>query len=88
MKNNTKEWIQYGTAIALIVSAITIAFVSFLITFKIGAGVLAYIGESFASAMGIFGIGIYFSNQLTNFKTEIRNEIKDTDNKTTKQTNK
>lgn len=32
MKQNTKEWIQYGSAIALITSSIALAFVSFLIT--------------------------------------------------------
>ncbi len=76
MKQNTKEWIQYGSAVALILSAITLAFVSFIVIQTIGAGVLTYIGEALASAMGIFGIGVYFANQLTHFKAEIREEIK------------
>ena len=73
MKQNTKEWIQYGSAIALIASSIALAFVSFLITQDIGGGPLTYIGEALSAALGIFGIGVYFPGKLTEFKKEIRN---------------
>ena len=76
MKQNTKEWIQYASAITLIVSAIALAFLSFGLTFTIGAGVLTYIGEALASALGIFGIGVYLSNQLRDFKVDVWNEVK------------
>lgn len=87
MTQNIKEWIQYGSAIALITSAITLAFVSFIVVQTIGAGVLTYIGEALASAMGIFGIGVYFANQLTNFKAEIRKEINNGSSKSSSKKN-
>jgi hypothetical protein len=43
MKQNTKDWIQYSTAIAMVSSAIVIAFLAFIITYNIGSGVLIYI---------------------------------------------
>ena len=43
MKQNTKDWIQYSTAIAMVFSAIVIAFVAFILTTNIASGVLIYI---------------------------------------------
>ena len=43
MKQNTKDWIQYSTAIAMVISAIVIAFLAFIITMNIASGVLIYI---------------------------------------------
>ena len=43
MKQNTKDWIQYSTAIGMVVSAIVIAFLAFIITTNIASGVLIYI---------------------------------------------
>lgn len=75
MKQNTKDWIHYVSAIALIISAIALAFISFFITEDIGAGPLTYIGEALSAALGIFGFGIYIVNKMGDFKTEIRNEL-------------
>ena len=59
MKENTKDWIHYTSAVTLIISAIVMAFVSFFMTMDIGAGPLTYIGEALSAALGLFGIGIY-----------------------------
>lgn len=64
MKENTKDWIHYTAASALIISAIVMAFVSFFMTMDIGAGPLAYIAESLSAALGLFGIGIYAVNKV------------------------
>lgn len=63
------------SAVALIASAITLAFVSFLLTEDIGAGPLTYIGEALSAALGIFGVAAYFVNQVSQFKTEIRQQL-------------
>lgn len=63
------------SAIVLIASAVTLAFLSFLLTRDIGAGPLTYIGEALSAALGIFGFGIYIVNKMGDFKTEIRNEL-------------
>lgn len=70
MKSNTKEMIQYGSAILMIVSAIVLVFFSFALTLAIGNGVLAYVGEAFGSALMIFGIVNYFRSQFNDFKAD------------------
>lgn len=71
MKENTKDWIHYTAASALIISAIVMAFVSFFMTMDIGAGPLTYIGESLSAALGLFGIGIYAVNKVNSISRRI-----------------
>ena len=53
MKENTKDWIHYTSAVALIISSIVMAFVSFFMTEDIGPGPLTYIGEALSAALGL-----------------------------------
>lgn len=76
MKQNTKDWIQYLSAITLIASAIVLVFVSFLRIEKVGEGVNTYVGIAVSGGLAIFGVAAYFVNQMAQFKTEIRNEIR------------
>lgn len=75
MKQNTKDWIQYSTAIAMIVSAIGLAFVAFLLTNEIASGVLIYIAQCLVYAGGIFGTSIYFHSKIVEFETNIDNKL-------------
>lgn len=76
MKQNTKDWIQYGSAIALIISGIAIALLSVIVTMDIGGGALAYIGEAFGGALAIFGIAAYALRSIRDFKDEITSELR------------
>lgn len=76
MKQNTKDWIQYTSAVALIASAIVMAFTSFLAIEEITGGVNAYIGIAISGGLAIFGVSAYMVNQVAQFKTEIRREMK------------
>lgn len=76
MKQNTKDWIQYLSAIALIASAIVLVFTSFLTIDRVGEGVNTYVGIAISGGLAIFGVAAYFVNQVTQFKTEIRKELK------------
>ncbi len=71
MKDNTKDWIHYTAASALIISAIVMAFVSFFMTMDIGAGPLTYIGEALSAALALFGIGIYAVNKVKSISKDI-----------------
>lgn len=77
MKQNTKDWIQYINATALIVSAIVIAFVSFFIISDVPGGVNTYIGIAVSGGLAIFGVAAYMVNQVTQFKTEVRKELEE-----------
>lgn len=76
MLANTKEWIQYSTAIAMVASAIVLAFLSFFITSTIASGVLWYISEALVYAGSIFGISIYFKTKLGDFESKASERVK------------
>ena len=76
MKQNTKDWIQYSTAVAMIVSAIVIAFLAFFFTADIASGVLIYIAQALCCAGGIFGVSIYFRTKLGEFESKLKDEMK------------
>lgn len=75
MKQNTKDWIQYISAIALILSAIVLAFTAFLTIKDVPGGVNTYIGIAVSGGLAIFGVAAYMVNQVTQFKTEVRREL-------------
>lgn len=59
-----KDKSQYITAMILIASGIVIAFLSFILIHTITSGVLIYIAQAFVAGGAIFGVSIYFRNQL------------------------
>ena len=77
MKQNTKDWIQYSTAIAMIVSAIVIAFLAFILTATIASGVLIYVAQALCYAGGIFGVSIYFRSKLGEFESKVEDKVKE-----------
>ena len=76
MQTNTKEWIQYGSAVAMIISGIVLAFLSFFLNhYDISDGVLWYISQALIYAGGIFGVSIYFKTRLGEFEHRTRKDI-------------
>lgn len=75
MKQNTKDWIQYSTAIAMIASAIAIVFLAFIVTANIASGVLIYVAQALCYAGGIFGVSIYFRTKLGEFESTTKKQI-------------
>lgn len=78
MTNNIKEWVQYGTAVAMILSGIVLAFLSFFLNgYDIADGVLWYIAQALTYAGGIFGVSIYFKTKLGQAEAQLRELIRD-----------
>lgn len=82
MKENWKELgfkdkAQYTTAMILIASGIIIAFLSFAWIQTITSGVLIYIAQAFTAGGAIFGVSIYFKNQLIEAHGETINKVKE-----------
>ena len=77
MKQNTKDWIQYSTAVAMVASAIAIAFLAFIITNTIASGVLNYIAQALCYAAGIFGVSVYFKSKLGQFESTTKKQIEE-----------
>lgn len=64
-----KDCFHYGAAGFLIVTAVTLAFISFIITLTVGTGVIAWGALSMGVALTLLGGGMYFHNQLITFET-------------------
>lgn len=82
MKENWKELgfkdkSQYVTAMILIASGIVIAFLSFAMIHTITSGVLIYIAQAFTAGGAIFGVSIYFKNQLIEAHGETMDKVKE-----------
>ena len=77
MKQNTKDWIQYSSAVAMVTSAIVIAFVALILTSTIASGVLIYIAQALVYAAGIFGVSLYFNTKLGEFETNTKKQIQE-----------
>lgn len=82
MKENWKELgfkdkAQYTTAMILIASGILIAFLSFALIQTITSGVLIYIAQAFTAGGAIFGVSIYFKNQLIEAHGETMDKVKE-----------
>lgn len=82
MKENWKELgfkdkAQYTTAMILIASGIIIAFLSFALIQTISSGVLIYIAQAFTAGGAIFGVSIYFRNQLIEAHGETMDKVKE-----------
>ena len=84
MQKNTKEWIQYGSAIALLLSGVAMAFLSFFLNnFDVSDSVLWYVSQTLVYAGSIFGVGIYIQSKWGDVKgyvDKIVNEKKEKEN--------
>lgn len=59
MTQDTKDRIQYGSAIAMIASGIVLTFASFILLHLIHSSVLGFVGEAVGFAGGVFGLGVF-----------------------------
>ena len=75
MKQNTKDWIQHLSAVALILSAITMGFVALDASKNIGAGPLTYIGETLSASLALFGISAYVVGKVGDMRQEMREQL-------------
>lgn len=64
MKQNTKDWIQYLSAIAMLLSAIGLALWSFQTLNLVHSTVLGYVGEAIAFAAAVYGLALYAKNEI------------------------
>ena len=64
MKQNTKDWLQYSSAIAFLASAIVLAMWSFYAISEVHGTVLTYVGEAIAFAAAVFGLALYARNEI------------------------
>lgn len=80
MQKNTKDWIQYGSAVAMIVSGIALTFVCFFLNhYHVEDGVLWYMAQALVYAGSVFGVSIYIHTKFGEVKNDIIKAVKGKD---------
>lgn len=72
-----KDSFQYGAAGFLILTAVVLAFISFVVTLTVGTGVIAWGGLSMGTALTLLGGGMYFHNQMITFETSVNRKMEE-----------
>lgn len=75
MKANTKENVQYTTAIMFLLSGIVMAFFSYFELHDVVGGVLTYCGEATAFTAGVYSINLYVRSKVSEAETRINQRI-------------
>ena len=75
MKTNTKENVQYTTAILFLLSGIVMAFFSYFDLHDVAGGVLTYVGEAVALTAGVFSINLYVKSKVAEAESRINSRI-------------
>ncbi len=78
MSSNAKEWVQYGSAIAMLASGVVLTFVSFLTSLDrdVPDNVLVYVGQCLVYAGSIFGVALYVKKRTDNVIDKVHNMVK------------
>ena len=76
MTPDTKEKIQYSTAVMMIVSDVVLAFICFFLNhYKIADSVLWYIAQALVYAASIFGISLAINTKMGQVKNDVRQYV-------------
>ncbi|MCH3994278.1 MAG: hypothetical protein LKE54_04375 [Prevotella sp.] len=77
MKANTKEWIQYGSAVVMLSSGILLTFLCFFLNhYKVDDSVLWYVAQTLVYAGSIFGVSIYIHSKMGDIQDFVADKIK------------
>ena len=79
MQKNTKEWIQYGSAVVVLIFAIVLVYISYFTskTQYVTDNVLWYFAQSLMYAGSIFGVAIAIDAKFENLKNKFLNHNRD-----------
>ena len=79
MQKNAKEWIQYGSAVVVLIFAIVLVYISYFTskTQDVTDNVLWYFAQSLMYAGSIFGVAIAIDAKFENIKNKFINNNRD-----------
>lgn len=77
MTSNSKEWVQYGTAVLMVVSGVTLTFISFFTKDDVTDGVLWYMAQALTFAGAVFGVNIYFRTKIGESESRIKKYVEE-----------
>lgn len=80
MEKNTKEWLQYGSALGMLASGVVLTFLCFFLNhYEIEDGVLWYVAQTLMYAGGVFGVTVYVSTKFGEMKNYIKKKEEERD---------
>ena len=79
MKPETKENIQYGTAVVMLLSGVILTFCSFFMRGYVLDSVLWYSGQTMVYAGSIFGVSMYIRTKSGEIKNYIDERLNNRD---------
>ena len=77
MKRHTKDVFQYGSAVAMVGTAIGLSVLSFVWLGLIHASVLTYTGEAVGFACAVFGLTIYSTSRVQEAREDMNAATED-----------
>lgn len=87
MQKNTKEWMQYGSALGMLASGVVLTFLCFFLNgYDVKDSVLWYLAQCMVYAGSIFGVSVYVSSKMGDIRNHLdemfgkKKEVKDEDN--------
>lgn len=81
MQKNTKEWIQYGSAIAMLISGVVLTFLCFFLNhYVVKDSVLWYVAQTLVYSGSIFGVSVYINSKIGEVKNFVDQNFKKKDN--------
>lgn len=75
-QSSLKEKFQVVNGTLLIVSAIVLYFLSFILTYTIGVGIISACASMFGTALALFGITSYVKTSMIDLQTEVKEKLK------------
>lgn len=82
MKRNTKEWIQYGSAVGMLASGVILVFLCFFLNdFEVKDSVLWYVAQCLVYSGSVFGVTVYISTKFGDVKNYFDERLKNTESK-------
>lgn len=71
MTRDTKDTIQYGSAIGMLASGVILTFLSFFLNgYDVADGVLWYVGQCLVYAGSIFGVTVYINTKFNSLASK------------------
>lgn len=78
MKANTKEWIQYGSAVAMLALGGGLSIASFLRSGEIHGSILGLFAQCLVYAGSVFGISVYITDKFKRLENKMLNKNEET----------
>ena len=76
MQKNTKEWIQYASAVGMLVSGVLLTFLCFFLNhYEVKDSVLWYVAQCLVYAGSIFGVTMYIHSKWGEVKNYIDENV-------------